>query len=409
MFKKFFKFLQGYVIIEICGKGAGKFINICLRRGIDVWNTLPRENGIKLCMSAADFLRIREIASKSRVRVKIVEKHGLNRTIHLYRNRYMFAAGLAACIVFFLVSSQFIWLVEINGVETSDINSIRATLDELGIKSGAPKRSLPEGYDIKSAVINGTDGIAWAWVYIEGAKARVEIYEQTLPPNVVDRNEPCDIVAASNGVIKHVVVKNGEKVIRDGDAVAAGDKLVSGRVAVYKENQPEKYMYVHSIAQVQAYTTHKKSGDYKLHYESRIPTGKHKSQYHIEVFGKLFSLPAGKMEYENYDVKETRKELYIPFFGYTGIAFGSVRYSEVQTHEEPVSIETAVELAKNELEEKIAKELIVGSQLTDENIEYKRIDDETINVTLEMNFIENIAIEQEIENKGEETFDKQTN
>ena len=41
MFKKFFKFLYGYVIIKVYGKGAERFINICLRRNIDVWNIKP--------------------------------------------------------------------------------------------------------------------------------------------------------------------------------------------------------------------------------------------------------------------------------------------------------------------------------------------------------------------------------
>ena len=37
MFKKFFKFLYGYVIIKVYGKGAERFINICLRRNINVY------------------------------------------------------------------------------------------------------------------------------------------------------------------------------------------------------------------------------------------------------------------------------------------------------------------------------------------------------------------------------------
>lgn len=408
MFKKFFKFLRGYVIITIYGKNAEKFINVCLRRGIEVWGTLPCEGGIKMRVAAADFPLLRPIARKCRVRVRLREKHGLSYTVKLYNGRYMLLAGLVMCIVFFAVSTQFIWLVEINGVENSDINSIYETLDSLGIKSGARKSKLPEGMAIKSALVNRTDGIAWAWVYIEGAKARVEIYEQIMPPGIIDKDTPCDIVAACDGVIKHMVVKNGEKSVREGDAVSAGDVLVSGRVAVYKEGSPEEYMLVHSMADVQAYTTHTQSGNYNLYYESRTPTGKHKTLYSLEVFGKMFSLPMGELQYEDYDTKESRHELCIPFFGYTGIALDTVRYSEVEKHKEPVSMETAVEFAKNDLEEKISKNLIAGSELTEENIEYKKIDNETINVTLEMNFIQNIAAEQQLEDKGEEIFDKQT-
>ena len=295
-------------------------------------------------------------------------------------------------------------------MENSDINGIISTLDSIGIKSGALKAKLPDGMESKAAIINNNDHIAWAWVYIEGAKARVEIYEQIIPPNIVDKDTPCDIVAACDGIINHMVVKNGEEVLNDGDAVKTGDVIVSGKVATYKEGYPEEYIYVHSMADIMAYTTHSKNGDYKLYYESRVPTGKNRYMVSLEVFGKMFSLPLGRMNFEEYDVNETRHEICIPFFGYTGIAFDTVKYTEVNVNKEPISIETAVEFAKNDLEEKISNELLYGSTLTDENVEYEKIDNETINVKLEMNFIQNIATSQPIsaDTEGEEILDKQT-
>ena len=409
MFKKFFKFLYGYVIIKVYGKGAERFINICLRRNIDVWNIKPFDDGIEMCIYIKDFFHIRQVRKKSNVKIKISQRRGIKHLMQLYRKRYLFLIGFALCIIFFAVSAQFIWVVEINGVENSDINGIISTLDSIGIKSGALKAKLPDGMESKAAIINNNDHIAWAWVYIEGAKARVEIYEQIIPPNIVDKDTPCDIVAACDGIINHMVVKNGEEVLNDGDAVKTGDVIVSGKVATYKEGYPEEYIYVHSMADIMAYTTHS-NGDYKLYYESRVPTGKNRYMVSLEVFGKMFSLPLGRMNFEEYDVNETRHEICIPFFGYTGIAFDTVKYTEVNVNKEPISIETAVEFAKNDLEEKISNELLYGSTLTDENVEYEKIDNETINVKLEMNFIQNIATSQPIsaDTEGEEILDKQT-
>lgn len=412
MFKKFFKFLYGYVIIEIYGKGAERFVNICVRRGIEVWETVPIENGISLTLFRNDFFRIREIARKCRVRVRLKRKCGFKHMLKLYRRRYIFLAAIVLCVAACAVSTRFIWLVEINGVENSDINSIIQTLDKLGIKSGALKSRIPEGMEIKRAIINDTDNIAWAWMYLEGAKARVEIYEQTLPPEIIDKDIPCDIVAACDGSIQRMIVRNGEEAVQVGDAVNAGDVIVSGKVAAYREGSPEEYIYVHSIADVMAYTSHRKSGDYKLYYESRTPTGKRRKKRSIEIFGKMHTLPFKEVSYDNYDTSEKRTEITIPFFGYTGIAFDTVCYSEVTVNKEPLSMETALEFAKNDLEEKISKELTAGSILLDENTEYVKTDEETINVTLEMNFTQNIAVERPLsgndENKGEEILDKQT-
>ena len=411
MLKKFFKFLKEYVIISVYGKNAEKFINICMHRNISVWSIEPFENGIRLAMFSKDFFGIRSIARKCRVRVRIKQKCGLKYEFKRCKKRYMFFIGLALCIVFFIISSQFIWIVEINGVENSDINSIIKVLDGIGIKSGGLKSKIPEGEVIKREILNNTDDVAWAWVYIEGAKARVEIYEKILPPDVIDKNEPCDIVAACDGVIKRLVVRNGEEKVKFGDAVSAGDVIVSAKTAVFKEGYPEEYIYVHSMASVEAYTAHTQSGDYKLYYEKRIPTGKLKHRYSIELFGKNLALPMGDVDFADFDLQENRHELNLPFFGFTGIAFDSIEYKEVTVERQPLEMDTVLEIARNDLEAKISKELMPGSVLTDENIEYEKIDDETINVTLRMKFIENIAIEmppEAEENKGEEIFDKQT-
>lgn len=412
MFNKFFKFLCGYVIITVSGIGAERFINICLRRNIEIWGMIPIDGGIKMCVSHKDFLHIRSVAKKSRAKIKILKKCGLRFLLCKYRKRYVFAICSVFCVVFFVLSTQFVWVVEINGVENSDINGIVKSLDDVGIKSGALKAKLPSGNVSKDAIINNNDNIAWAWVYIEGAKARVEICEQIIPPVIADKSVPCDIVAACDGVIKHCVVKNGEQILRDGDAVKAGDVIVSGRVATYKEGYPEEYMYVHSMADIFAYTSISKSNEYKLYYESKIPTGKKRTKFSAEVFGKMFSLPMRSVKFDNYSTTEKRHELYIPFFGYTGIAFDTIEYAELDVHKEPLSVDTAVEFAKNDLEEKISKSLLNGSELIDEAIEYEQTDNETIKVKLQMNFVQNIAITSPISNgeeEGEEIFDKQTN
>ena len=73
-----------------------------------------------------------------------------------------------------------------------------------------------------------------------------------------------------------------------------GDGIVSGKVATYKEGYPEEYIYVHSMADIMAYTTHSKNGDYKLYYESRVPTGKNRYMVSLEVFRKNVFIAFGQ-------------------------------------------------------------------------------------------------------------------
>ena len=95
MFKKFFKFLYGYVIIKVYGKGAERFINICLRRNIDVWNIKPFDDGIEMCIYIKDFFHIRQVRKKSNVKIKISQRRGIKHLMRLYRKRYLFLIGFA--------------------------------------------------------------------------------------------------------------------------------------------------------------------------------------------------------------------------------------------------------------------------------------------------------------------------
>lgn len=395
MFRKFFKFLKGYVIIEIYGKNAERFINICLRRGIEVHDAKPMENGrIEISVSKKDFFRLPSVAYKTKTKVRIKKKRGLYNIIARYKKRYMFVFGFFAFLAFITFMSQFIWVVEINGVENADYDSIIAVLEENGVRSGARKKDLPPLSEIKKRILFQNDDIAWAWVYIEGAKARVEISEKIIPPQVIDKSVTSSISARCDGIIKKITAKSGELLMKEGDAAAAGDVIISGKVGTFREGEAEKYIYVRALGTVEAYTTHRAEGEYKTYYESRTPTGEYKTYRSLELFGKKFDLfKDNGISYEEFDKIENRHELSLPLLGYTGISLCSERYDEVTVNREPMPVETVLEKARTELEEKISKELVSGSTLLSSDITYESVDKDTIRVKLNMSFIENIGVE----------------
>lgn len=406
MLNKFFNFLKGYVIIEVTGKNAERFINICLRRGIELDALSYRDNGIRTRVSRTDFKRLRGVRKKCGVNIKIVKKCGGKAFLTRHRHRYMFLIFAAVCAAFIYISSGFIWAVEINGVKDTDISYLAKILNRNGVFVGGRKSKISELYDIKDDVINHTDDIAWVWVYIEGAKARVEVLEKRRPPRVIPRAEPCDIVALSDGVVKKITVKNGDAVTDEGGAVSKGDVLISGKVKAYKEGEEERYMYVHSIGEVRAYTIHSSAVVSPLYREIRTPAGGNKKYYTLELFGKKYELYKEKnIEFSDYDVKTKCYELKLPLFGFTGIALTVEDNIDVEVSKREISENTALELAKMTAEEKIAKELLPRAELLDTDIEYEKINEENIRVKVVMSFIESIGEESTLRS---EEIDQQT-
>ena len=407
MLNKFFNFFKGYVIIEITGKNSERFINICLRRGIDIRGVERRGEALVTRVCIRDFKRIPDIRRKTKVRIRILKKRGVRHFVKRYKKRAVFAlcAVLTAAAVH--ESSEHIWAVEINGVKDADITLIAELLAENGIYPGADKRDLmPTGY-IKNNILNKYPEISWLWVYMEGSKARVEVFELRTPPRIVDKDTPCDIVSTAEGVVKQVTVKAGDPAVSEGDAVACGDKLISGRVRAYQEGEEERYLYVHSLGTVTAYTIRTAEKDEPLYDEIRTPTGEKRRYITLEIFGKKYELFREKnTEYADYDIKTDCHELTLPMFGYMGLAMTSEKHIEVMTDRQPVSGELAVERAKNALEAEIAKTLTPLAEKTDERLEYEAVNNDTIRVKCTMSFIENIGTEELIRS---EEFDQQTN
>lgn len=394
MFNKFFKFLKGYVIIKIYGKETERFINICIRRGINIGRIKNcRDGTFETSLPKSEFYLLKPIAYKTHTRVKILKKFGLYNIAVRYGSRYVLFLGVILGAAFVYTASRFIWTVEINGAELSDCESIYAALEESGVYPGALKRNIADGERIKENILSKNENAVWAWVYIEGAKARVEIYEKIIPPEVIDRDLPCDITAACDGYIKKAIVKNGRKLCREGDTVSAGDVLISGRVPVFKEGEEERYINVHAIGTIEAYTEHKASGTYGVYYEAKQYTGKRKRCLRLELFGKSFKLFGNENAFEVYDKAEKRYELKLPYIGYAGINISSTVYEEYEARYEPISLETALDFAKNDLEEKISRELLYDSRLIDTRFDYAYIDSRTIKAELTMNFTEKIGTE----------------
>ena len=69
-----FRWLQGYVCFTIYGKFPERFINIVTKYGIAIWDTKRIDGNLCACMYVRDYLRIRTLAKKSKVRLEITEK-----------------------------------------------------------------------------------------------------------------------------------------------------------------------------------------------------------------------------------------------------------------------------------------------------------------------------------------------
>lgn len=225
-----------------------KFINICTHRQIRLWN-IKWISSSKLAMkiSIEDFRRLRPVAKKSRCRVHINSKKGLPFLIYKYKNRKAFIIGSAVCIITFFIISSFIWDVSVTGNDKVATEVILEKLSENGIKPGALKFSINPD-NVVDNIMLGINDLSRISVSVRGTRVFVNVSERVKPPDLIDKNLPCDLVAAKDGVIYSIVAKEGLETVKIGDTVTKGQLLVTGTIENVKNPEAPPLM-VHSMAQ----------------------------------------------------------------------------------------------------------------------------------------------------------------
>ncbi|MBR5808641.1 MAG: sporulation protein YqfD [Clostridia bacterium] len=386
---KIFHFLKGYVILSIKGYNKEEFLSRLVKGGVKILESVTCDDEIRVKIFAHDFPLLRSF--KPKCRVHILRKRGF--WFLIKRTRKTFLVGMILFLVLLGLSSQFVWDIDYEGVEHTDIKKLEEATKKAGLYRGMPKLNLKSGYEMKDIILNNTDDIAWAWVYIKGTKAVVKVRENIIPPDVFDPDVPCDIIASRSGLIKSITTIRGKCIATENQMVAPGDTLILG---TYQFQDKPGYQ-VHASGSVKAETEHIRSGVYKQSYCYKKYTGRIRHKVRVRLFGLDIPLfIKEEVSFDAYDLYEKDYDLKIAG-NYLGVGISVKTAKEYFEEKEPISFESAVDFAQKELEKEISKELLFGAELIDKKTETEKIDEETVKVTVIMNFIEEIGTEKRID------------
>lgn len=391
---RLFQYLRGYLIITVVGKYPERFFNVCAGRHILIWNLFPcSETMFKCCISNRGFRLLPPVAKKTGVKVKIVKKCGLPTVIKKLKKRMWFLIGLAAFFLLLVVMNQFIWKVELTGCETVSEGRVREALSECGLKVGTFRPFLDEK-KLQNQMLIKVPELSWLWADKSGSKVIVQVKERVSAPEVFDKDAFCNIIATKDGVIDSMIVRNGTKMVELGSTVRAGDTLVSGLILSEKGVEPRK---VHSDAEIYARVWYEKTKAYSLWSPKVNETGRQETKYTLHLFGlnvNLFFNEKPKFS----DFTESVKERELSFFGqYFGLGYTKRTYIETVTTYEKIEPESMAESGALEIEAVFDEEAAPLGKKKDSKMTFTVLDEDTIEVTVVAEYIENIAKKVQIE------------
>ena len=394
--------ISNTVTVRIRGKNFERFVNECGKEGITLTAISYNADGPHCAMKFSDFRKIRPVAKRSGVSLKIVKKDGMGFFLRLHRRRYGFFAGAILTLAIMIYLTSCIWVIDIVGNDTTKSEEIRSVLKESGIYIGA-LRFGHDLSDIKNEALIKLDTLSWLWVSLDGTRAYVEVREKGDALTIVDKSKPYNLVASWPGVIYDMQVKSGRKTVVRGDTVQKGDLLVSGITqTAYGGNR-----YITSSGTVTARTWRSMEGEYHHTQTNKIRTGNLHRRFKVNFFGKTFKLYLKeKCKFDNFQSEKKTENIKIFKNIYLPITFTTEVFYEIILEDETIPDSIVISEAVESLTEKIKTQRAEGAVTLKRTYSYEKLPGGNLSISVTIESLENIAhpVEIEVTDAEDSTF-----
>ncbi|MDE6662682.1 MAG: sporulation protein YqfD [Lachnospiraceae bacterium] len=394
------QYIKGYVSIKVWGYSTERFLNLCGNHDILVWDIENHGDYYTMKVSVKGFFSLKTLLKKTGTRASVLERYGLPFFVPRIKRRKIFVIGLVVCLLFWMLTTRFIWDIKITGNYslTEDIlmdylnnQNVHTAMKKSDLQIEELERNLREEYDI----------ITWASLKVDGTTLIIQIRENEMPEydtavgneqdSVLpddDMRSGKDIVAAKDGTIVYMITRKGVPQVALGDSVEKGQLLVSGAVPVYNEDTTvRRYQYYEADADIMLSYDKSIKVEKETAYEDKVYSGNEKKILLLGIKDREWNLSFGKIKYEDYDVSGEKKQvqlldhLFLP-------AYYGMKYAKEYTLVEKKHTEEEMQQIMEEEWSKILQTLEEkGVEITEKNGTIRKNEDKWV-LNVRMNLVE---------------------
>ena len=315
--------------------------------------TYTKDDRLSIIIRTSDVSKYKKAFYENNIDAYFSSEKGALSLMKKIKTRVGLFLGIFILFISIIISSNFVWTINIFGNEHLTDEQVVSELEKAGFSIG----SFIPGINYKTLhneiLLNSSD-ISWISVNISGNVANVFIKE-TLKEEVENQNKYSNLVAKEDGQIFLISVINGQKMVSSGDVVKKGDLLISGVI----DSQSQGVRYVNADGSVLAYVNKNISISVPYNDVVKVYTNVIHSTKKYKIFNKdLFFFT----KYGNYDAfcDTIEKTEQIEIFDHIKLPIyrTTTRYYEFEYQNVNFSKEQAVDKAFKELRERMDKELL---------------------------------------------------
>ena len=236
------RMLQGEQRWCVTGTQTARFLSLLLKKGV-LYRDLEAERGrLHLTTAYRDRAVFLACAEKTGTGIQAEGESGLPLWRKKYRNRWAFLAAMVLSFGLLYASAQRIWSIRIEGTVQLTETEMRARLEEHGITEGMRRRTL-KSEELRERLLLDYPDLSWLSLTVDGTCLIVRTAEVTVGPGLREREDCFDLAAAKTCIVYSIVTERGTPLVRRGDVVQEGDRLILGRVTLQADDGTETYQY----------------------------------------------------------------------------------------------------------------------------------------------------------------------
>ena len=372
------QYFKGYVTIKVWGYSAERLLNLCGNHDILVWNIKDHGDYHTMNISVQGFFALKPLLKKTGTRAAVLQRYGLPFFVSKMCKRKIFVIGLIGCMLFWILTSGYIWNIKIDGNFALTEDVLLDYLEEQGVHT-AMKKSRLKIEDLERSLREDYDLITWTSVQVEGTTLLIHIKENEMPKydqsSQSQTKEGMDLVATRAGTVSYIITRSGVPQVSTGDTVEQGAVLVSGAVPVYNEDTTvRKYQFVQADADIILRYGEDISVEQSVSYEEKRYTGEEKKVYVLGAGDRECSLRLRKIPYQAYDSSVEKKQVKLLEHLYLPFSYGHKTIREYEITQQKHSEEEMKTLMQEEWDKIISTLEEKGVQIAEKNVTIKKND-----------------------------------
>ena len=221
--------LDGMIALRLTSADIGEALAVIQKENIVLFGVSSTDDPLSVTfqMRRRDFRRFRAIANKRCLDYKIIKRNGIYWSVKSLAKRPVLVFGLAFLLVLVCFLPTRIYFFQVEGNENIPANYILEKCSACGITFGASRREV-RSEKVKNALLEAIPQLQWAGVNTSGCVATISVRERSDVEKIIPTQGVSSIVASRDGVITQVTVTKGNGVCSVGQAVRAGQVLISG-------------------------------------------------------------------------------------------------------------------------------------------------------------------------------------